>query len=174
MRGSVSKRGKSSWRIRFDLERGADGKRKQCESTFRGTRKEAEEELVRLLGDANAGTMAAPSRITVAEYLRQWIAGRTDLTPRSSERYGDIIERQAIPRIGHLRLQKLKPLHVKQWLPTFVPPAVVVSRYPTAVSRLPGVALALHYKTRLNSKCCPEIRPRQISRPRPKRVKSVS
>jgi hypothetical protein len=69
MRGSISKRGKRSWRIRFDVER-AGGHRKVHYCTVRGTRKDAEAELARLLHEANTGT----------------------------------------------RLQKLKPLHVKNWL----------------------------------------------------------
>ena len=49
MRGSVQKRSKGSWRLVFDLERHATGKRRQKVVHFRGTKREAEEELSRII-----------------------------------------------------------------------------------------------------------------------------
>jgi integrase len=41
---------------------------------------------------------------------------RQSLAPCSAERYTDIIERQTIPKIGAIELQKLKPIHIRDWL----------------------------------------------------------
>jgi hypothetical protein len=54
MRGNITKRGKNSWRIKFDLESDADGNRQTRYVTVKGTRKDAERELNRLIGTANA------------------------------------------------------------------------------------------------------------------------
>src|SRR5262245_30486808 len=99
MRGSISKRGKRSWRIRFDVDR-VGGRRWQREIIVRGTRADAERELARLLHEHHSGVSVDPARLTVADYLRQWIDGRSDLAPASAKRYRDIIERQTIPYIG--------------------------------------------------------------------------
>jgi integrase len=116
VRGSITRRGKRSWRIRFDVERIA-GARKTHSSTIRGTRRDAEAELARLLHEANSGVRVDPIKITLAEWLRQWLESRApDLQPTSIERYQDIIERQTIPAIGHIVLQKLKPVHIRNWL----------------------------------------------------------
>jgi hypothetical protein len=49
MRGSIKKRGASSWRITFDVASDS-GKRRQRTTTVRGTYKDAQKELTRLLG----------------------------------------------------------------------------------------------------------------------------
>jgi integrase len=115
MRGNITRRGKSSWRLKFDLERD-NGERRIHYTTVRGTRKNAEAELARLLNDVHRGTHVAPDKVTIASYLRSWLDGQDDLAPTSIERYGDIIERQTIPFIGAIELQKLQPVHVRDWM----------------------------------------------------------
>ncbi len=78
MRGNITRRGKSSWRLKFDD--GSDpvsGKRRTRYVTVRGKRQDAERELVRLLSEAHNGTLIEPSKVTVAEYMRAWLSGRT-------------------------------------------------------------------------------------------------
>jgi integrase len=116
MRGNITRRGKVSWRLKFDIEPDATGKRRFHTVTIRGTRKKAEEELARLLNDAHRGTLVDQNRDSVATYLRSWLNGQHDLAPSSIERYRDIIERQTIPFLGDIELQKLKPVHVRDWL----------------------------------------------------------
>jgi integrase len=115
MRGNITRRGKSSWRLKFDLD-AVDGKRRTHTVTVRGTRKDAEAKLAELLNDSHRGTLADPSKLTVSEFLRAWIDGRKDLTRGSHERYRDVVERQVIPVIGSIELQKLKPIHIRNWL----------------------------------------------------------
>ena len=76
MRGSIRKRGKSSWRLIFDVP--GDGKRKQRTVTVRGSYKDAQKELTRLLGAADAGTLPDPTRQTVGEYLTAWLDSSVD------------------------------------------------------------------------------------------------
>jgi integrase len=114
MRGNITRRGKTSWRLKFDLD-AIDGKRRTHTVTVRGTRKDAEAELARLLNDANRGALPEPSKITVGTYLASWLDAK-ELSPRSREQYLDIVERQINPGLGKIELQKLKPLDVKLWL----------------------------------------------------------
>ena len=48
MRGSIQKRSKGLWRLVFDLERDHTGRRRQRVVTYRGPKKDAEQELARL------------------------------------------------------------------------------------------------------------------------------
>jgi integrase len=116
VRGNITRRGKSSWRLKFDVEPDATGKRQYRVITVRGTRKDAEAELARLLNHLHKGTLVDASKVMVGDYLRGWLNRHHGLSPTSIERYRDIIERQTNPVIGKIELQKLKPVHVRDWL----------------------------------------------------------
>jgi hypothetical protein len=76
MTGHVQRRGKRSWRIKFDIGRDpATGKRQTQFHTFRGTKKqaEAEAEAVRLIAAANSGQYIEPSKVTIAEFVDRWL-----------------------------------------------------------------------------------------------------
>ena len=87
---------------------------------MRGTRQEAQRELTRLLGAADAGTLPDPTNATVAEYLRAWLDTGSNVSPKTRERYGELAERQIIPHLGSTKLQKLAPEHVQQWHGTLI------------------------------------------------------
>jgi hypothetical protein len=53
MRGNITRRGKNSWQLKFDVP-SINGKRQQRYATVRGTFKDAQKELTRLLGEADA------------------------------------------------------------------------------------------------------------------------
>jgi integrase len=62
-----------------------------------------------------------PSRQTVADFLRSWIAGLRDarhqrVRPRTLEHYELIVERHIVPALGHHRLPALREHHVQAWL----------------------------------------------------------
>ncbi len=106
MRGSITRRGKRSWRLKFDVERKA-GRRQIRYVTVKGTRKDAEAELAKLVNAINAGTFVDPTDITVVEWLHKWLATQK-LSPRSEETYAVTVAR-LVNAIGHIKLQKLKP-----------------------------------------------------------------
>ncbi len=117
--GHIQRRGKRSWRLKFDL--GTDpltGKRKSQYHTFRGTKREAEVKLAELVASAGTGSYVEPSKITVAEFVRgrldQWEAAG-DISPRTAQRYRQLVENQIAPHLGAMALQKLKPLDIEAW-----------------------------------------------------------
>jgi integrase len=116
MRGNLTRRGKASWRLKFDVEPDANGKRRFHTVTVRGTRKQAEAELTKLLAAADKGMLVDPSKLTIASHLRGWLDSKGELSPLSRQGYSVIIERQIIPTIGEIELQKLKPADVAAWL----------------------------------------------------------
>jgi integrase len=116
MRGNITRRGKSSWRLKFDVcTNPASGQRQTRYVTVRGKRQDAERELARLLNEAHNGTLIEPSKVTVAEYLRTWLNSAHGLSPKTAERYRQLAEQQIIPHLGAVQLQKLKPSQVQDW-----------------------------------------------------------
>jgi integrase len=114
MAGHIRRRGRRSWEIKFDL--GTDpltGKRKTRYHSFKGTKKDAEIELARLLSGAAAGTYVDPTRETVSEFLERWQRdwASHNLSPKTLERASELLTTKVHPRIGAIRLQKLKPAH---------------------------------------------------------------
>jgi integrase len=120
MRGNITRRGKCSWRIKFELEPRKNGKRKTRYITVRGKRQDAEKELTRLLSAADAGTLVDPSNVTVAEHILSWFDGAHGLTPKTAERYRQLAEQQIFPHLGAIVLQKLKPAAIQIWHDTLI------------------------------------------------------
>ena len=119
MKGTITRRGKSSWRLKFDVGNDANGKRKIRYQTVRGKRSDAEKELAKLLHNFNEGTSVEPSKITVAEYARGWL-DTADLARKTLERYRQLAEQQIIPHLGATTLQKLRPVQIQDWHATLL------------------------------------------------------
>lgn len=91
------------------------GQRRRRFVSVKGSYKDAQKELTKLLGQADAGTLADPSKQTVAEYTRANLATAVDLAPKTRERYVELAEHQIIPHLGDIKLAKLKPEHLAEW-----------------------------------------------------------
>ncbi len=117
MKGHIRKRGKKSWAVVIDLGRDATGRRKQKWHSVRGGRKDAERELARLLYAVNTGDYVEPSRILLREYLDRWLRdyARHAVSPKTYERYHDIIENHINPALGNYKLSTLRPLHIQSF-----------------------------------------------------------
>src|SRR5262249_16706716 len=116
MRGNITRRGKTSWRLKFDLGRDpATGKRQTRLITIRGKRQDAERELARLVSAVHEGGFVEPAKVTVADSLRQWLDGAESLSPKTRERYRQLAEQQIIPHLGAVLMQKLRPAQLTQW-----------------------------------------------------------
>jgi integrase len=114
MRGNITRRGKSSWRLKIERESDTPGKRKYFTETVRGKRQDAEKRLTELLGQTDAGTLVDRARTTVAEHVRAWIDA-AEVQPKTRERYRQLCEQQIVPHLGTTELQKLKPATIDAW-----------------------------------------------------------
>jgi len=119
--GSIIKRGKNSYRLKFELTRD-HGKRDTQLVTFRGTKKEAKTELKRLTLQVDDGAYVRPSKDILADYLAQWIddAEALRLSAKTAERYRQLIAHQIIPHLGGIVLTRLRPAHIKTWHATLI------------------------------------------------------
>jgi integrase len=117
MPGSITRRGKTSWRLKFEAgdRDPATGKRRTRYVTVHGTKKLAQVELTRLLSQIDNGTSVDPSRTTVTEYLRTWLDNDSELSPKTKERYRELVEDQVVPHLGASLLQKVRPSQIADW-----------------------------------------------------------
>lgn len=115
MRGHIRRRGKASWAVVLDLGRDAEGRRRQKWHAIRGTKRDAERELSRLLHEFNTGGYVAPTRMNVGDYLERWLTdyAKTNVAPKTYERYADIVRSHLKPALGHRPLAKLLPLDIQ-------------------------------------------------------------
>jgi len=110
MRGHITKRYKSSYSIVVPL--GSDpitGKYKQHWETVNGTKAAAEKRLAELQIELFQGTFIKPEKITVAEYLMDWLenTAKYQISPRTYDSYEMIIKKHLIPCIGNHALSAL-------------------------------------------------------------------
>lgn len=119
MKGNITQRGKTSWRLKFDAGRDErTGRRKTQFHTFRGTKRQAQVKLAELIASVAQAKYVEPSKVTVAE----WVRGRVDhweasgvISARTAERYRELVENQIAPHIGAKLLQKLRTLDIEEW-----------------------------------------------------------
>lgn len=114
MKGHLEQRDKSRWSIVLELGRDAAGKRMRRRVTFHGTKRQAQDELARLIHELNTGVSVEPQRLDVGEYLEIWLRDYVAIgvAPRTGERYAEIVRKHLVPAFGHLKLAKLRPLHI--------------------------------------------------------------
>ena len=86
-------------------------------ATVRGTKREAEAELSRVLHELDTGLYVDPLQLTLAQYLERWLAdcARANVSGKTFERYAEIVRLHLIPNLGGHRLRKLAPLHIQAY-----------------------------------------------------------
>src|SRR6516165_195497 len=115
-RGHIQSRSPGSYRLRYSLGRDAvTGKRRTATTTVRGTRKDAERELTRLLRTADTGEHVDPSRMTVRQWLETWLDTiRAEISPKTHESYAEIVRCYLIPALGSNRIDRLAPPQIQK------------------------------------------------------------
>jgi integrase len=117
MSGHIIRRGKTSWRLKFDI--GVDpltGKRRTRFHTYRGTKRDAEIKLAVLIAENSTGDYVDTSKTTIKEFIARWKRdwAENNVSPKTFERYSELLEKHVAARIGDVRLQKLRPIHLNE------------------------------------------------------------
>lgn len=106
----IPHRCRGPWSYFIDLERNADGKRKQLSKSGFPTKKAAlsalREVTATLMADVTTHTL------TVGEFLDTWIEGKQGLKPSTRAHYRDTIRLYLRPHIGGVRLMELRAFHL--------------------------------------------------------------
>ena len=118
-RGSIRQRSKvrkDSWTIQAYV--GVDsktGRKKYRSEAVKGTKAQAERRLTELLREIDTGNFVERSRLTVGEYLEQWMRdyAESHVSKRTFDSYRGNLDRYLIPNLGGIPLEKLTPRHVQ-------------------------------------------------------------
>jgi integrase len=92
------------------------GRRVTQYRSFKGSKREAKAELVRLMDTVRRGEHVDPATLILAEYLDRWEQGWAALQvgPKTRERYVELLRLHVRPHIGALPLHKLQPVHLAE------------------------------------------------------------
>lgn len=115
VRGSIYRRG-DGWTVKVELPRRADGRRHYKYATLHGSLKEAERTRAKLVHEVATDAYFEPTKLTLAAYLDQWLDAVGDnLAVSTRQRYRQIIDAHIVPKLGHHRLDKLKPVDIQRF-----------------------------------------------------------
>jgi integrase len=119
MRGSIIKRATGSWTIILDLGRDpTTGKRRQQWHTVKGTKREAEAELAKLVHSIDTGGYVKPDKLTMGEYLKGWVETYAwpNLAPKTAQNYEHMVNKHLVPALGAVQLGQVRAEHVQRYL----------------------------------------------------------
>ena len=102
----VLSNGKVRYRVVVDAGRDESGKRIQITIT-EDRKKDCEAERDRILAQRSAGTLIAPNKITLGEWLEQWLDYKRRDVEETTIRTYRLALVHVVDRIGHVRLQEL-------------------------------------------------------------------
>jgi integrase len=115
MRGHVEQRSPGSWTIRVSGGTDDAGKRIRVSETIRGSGRDAERTLTRMLRDVDQGKVAASGATTFGKYLGdRWLPHmRSRVGAETWDRYESLTRTHVVPRVGRIRLSRLRPHHLQ-------------------------------------------------------------
>jgi integrase len=113
MKGHLKERSPGRWSIVIDVPDPTTGKRRRKWHSFKGTKRQAQIECARLISAIQTGDYLEPSKTTLAQFLERWLTHiKTQVTPKSHERYAGLVRQNVIPLLGAVHLTKLKPAQI--------------------------------------------------------------
>jgi integrase len=115
MKGHICERSPGRWAIVLEIRDPETGKRKRKWHSFRGGRRAAQLECARLISEMERGVYLEPSKTTLAAYLATWLEHvRTQVSPRSHERYTELAQKNIVPLLGGVVLSRLQSATISQ------------------------------------------------------------
>lgn len=115
MKGHIRERSPGKWAIVLKFDDPATGEKRQKWHSFRGTKRQAQDECARLITQIKGGTYLPPDKTTVAEFMTRWLETiKPNVSPRTYERYKELTDKNILPLLGGAILSKLRPVQISE------------------------------------------------------------
>ena len=115
MKGHIRERSAGHFAIVLEIRDPETGKRKRKWHSFEGTKREAQIERSRLIAELTGGAYVEPARTTLAAFLDRWLDHvKTQVSPRSYERYCELARKNIMPLLGGVMLSRLQPAMISR------------------------------------------------------------
>jgi integrase len=115
MKGHIRERSPSHWAIVIDVRDPSTGRRRRKWHGFAGTKRQAQIECARLISALQGGTYLEPAKVTVAALMERWLEHvRTQVSPKTFERYCGVVRGNILPALGGILLTKLQPAQISE------------------------------------------------------------
>jgi integrase len=115
MKGHLKERSPGRWAIVLDVRDPATGKTRRRWHSFKGGKRDAQIECARLISALKGGTYIDPNKITLAAFFARWLGHvRARVSPRTFERYSEIIKNNIVPALGGTALTLLRPAQISE------------------------------------------------------------
>lgn len=113
MKGHIRERSPGHWAVVIETRSPLTGERKRKWHSFQGSKREAQTECARLVAESDSGLFVEPAKVSVATFFDRWLDHmRSQITPKSHERYSDLVRKNIVPVLGAIPLRKLTPVHI--------------------------------------------------------------
>lgn len=115
MKGHIRERSPGRWAIVLEIRDPATGSRRRKWLTFVGTKRQAQSECARLICALEGGTYLEPAKVTVAAHMERWLEHvRSQVSPKTFERYSGVVRGNIMPALGAILLTKLQPAQISE------------------------------------------------------------
>ena len=113
MKGNLTELGEGHWRLRVFVGRDDAGRIKQVSRNFKGSKRQAESALAKLIADIERGQVATKHVGSLGDLLDRWLeATAPDRSAYTVHEYTRMINSNIKPDLGDLKLDRLTAQHV--------------------------------------------------------------
>jgi integrase len=108
VKGNLSRRGKNSWRLKYDVS--GNGKRETRYVTLKGTKAQAQAEAAKVMAALATGLHVDPSTETVGAFIERWLKdwAAGNVSNHTYEGYAQMLRKHLASRLGGIGIQKLR------------------------------------------------------------------
>jgi integrase len=115
--GHIRRRSSGSYEIRVTLPADASGKQRVRTETVRGALRDAQRRLREILADLDKGASADPGKLTVGQWLEQWLAEcKHTVAPKTWQERAAYVRLHLVPALGSIRIAKLSTDDIQQYV----------------------------------------------------------
>jgi integrase len=117
MKGHVTEQGKGNWYAVVDIRDLVTGRRKRKWHSLpdcKGKR-EAQERCAKIISEMRDGSFVEPSKLSLSQFFERWLTHiKPNVSRRTHERYGDLLNKNLVPFLGSKLLSKLQPIEISE------------------------------------------------------------